>query len=89
VSGDRFGPGDAVMGKWQVTAGPNVVSPSFRLCAGGKDGCGATVWPEVVEESSGTYHASLYVRHPLFDFLLFYERKKEKKIAAENQVRGC
>ncbi|KAH9964617.1 hypothetical protein BC827DRAFT_947576 [Russula dissimulans] len=57
--GDRFGPGDAIVGKWQVTAGSKVVSPSFRLCAGGQDGCGSTVWPEVVEESPGSYHASL------------------------------
>jgi len=41
--GDRFGPGDTITGEWQTTQ--NVVSPSFKLCAGGEDGCGATVWP--------------------------------------------
>ncbi|KAH9994474.1 hypothetical protein BJV77DRAFT_307569 [Russula vinacea] len=56
--GDRFGPGDTIVGEWQVTP-QKVVSPSFRLCAGGEDGCGATVWPEVVEESEGSYYASL------------------------------
>lgn len=63
--GDRFGPGDTITGEWQVTSesqNQKVVSPSFRLCAGGEDGCGATVWPEVVaEESTGYYYVSLCV----------------------------
>jgi len=83
--GDRFGPGDAIVGKWQVTAGPKLVSPSFRLCAGGEDGCGATVWPDVVEESPGTYYASLCVRLPpsfsMSEYIYI--------IATENQVCGC
>lgn len=65
--GDRFGPGDTITGEWQVTSesqNQKVVSPSFRLCAGGEDGCGATVWPEVIvdEESTGSYYVSLCVR---------------------------
>ncbi|KAI9510641.1 hypothetical protein F5148DRAFT_1178045 [Russula earlei] len=56
--GDRFGPGDVIMGEWKVT-GPKVVSPSFRLCAGGEGSCGATVWPEVVAESGGSYTVNL------------------------------
>jgi len=66
ASGDRFGPGDAITGEWQTTQ--NVVSPSFKLCAGGEDGCGATVWPEVVE-SAGYYHVSLCVRLVPFPLL--------------------
>jgi len=58
--GDRFGSGDTIVGEWQVTPqNQKVVSPSFRLCMGGEDGCGATIWPEVVEESEGSYHVSL------------------------------
>lgn len=58
--GDRFGSGDTIVGKWQVTPqNQKVVSPSFRLCMGGEDGCGATIWPEVVEEREGSYHVSL------------------------------
>jgi hypothetical protein len=69
ASGDRFGPGDTIVGEWQVTpSGQKIVSPSFRLCVGGEDGCGATVWPEVVEESEGSYYVSLYVRRRLFFF---------------------
>jgi hypothetical protein len=68
--GDRFGPGDTIRGEWQVTSesqNQKVVSPSFRLCAGGEDGCGATIWPEViVEESTGYYYISLYVWRCLF-----------------------
>ena len=64
--GDRFGPGDTITGEWQTTQ--DVVSPSFKLCAGGEDGCGATVWPEVVE-SAGYYHVSLYVRLVPFPLL--------------------
>jgi hypothetical protein len=67
AQGDRFGPGDTITGEWQVTSeseNQKVVSPSFRLCAGGEDGCGATVWPEVIvdEESTGYYYVSLCVR---------------------------
>ncbi|KAH9982091.1 hypothetical protein BGW80DRAFT_2871 [Lactifluus volemus] len=54
--GDRFEPGDTIIGKWQ--AQPQVVSPSFRLCEGGENGCGATVWPEV-KESAGSYLVSV------------------------------
>ena len=64
--GDRFGSGDTIVGEWQVTPkNQKVVSPSFRLCAGGGEdaGCGAAIWPEVVEESEeGSYYVSLYVR---------------------------
>jgi len=50
------------VGEWQVTPqNQKVTSPSFRLCVGGEGGCGATVWPEVVEESEGSYRVSLYV----------------------------
>jgi hypothetical protein len=60
--GDRFGSGDTIVGEWQVTPqNQKVVSPSFRLCVGGEDSCGATIWPEVVEESEGSYYVSLYV----------------------------
>jgi hypothetical protein len=65
--GSRFGSGDTIVGEWQVTPqNQKVVSPSFRLCMGGEDGCGATIWPEVVEESEGSYYVSLYVRRRLF-----------------------
>jgi len=66
--GDRFGPGDIITGEWQVTA-QKIVSPSFRLCAGGEGGCGATVWPQVVEQSAGHYSVSLYVRDNASFFL--------------------
>ena len=60
--GDRFGSGDTIVGEWKVTPqNQKVVSPSFRLCVGGEDSCGATIWPEVVEESEGSYYVSLYV----------------------------
>jgi hypothetical protein len=58
VPGDRFGPGDTIIGKWQAQP-QKVVSPSFRLCAGGENGCGATVWPQV-KESAGSYLVSVY-----------------------------
>ncbi|KAI0063250.1 hypothetical protein BV25DRAFT_1915567 [Artomyces pyxidatus] len=60
ASGDVFGPGDTIIGKWQ--AAQSVVSPSFRLCAGGSgsDGCGATIWADV-KESAGSYLVSLAV----------------------------
>jgi hypothetical protein len=61
--GDRFEPGDTIIGKWQ--AQPQVVSPSFRLCEGGQNGCGATVWPEV-KESAGSYLVSVYERYLCF-----------------------
>jgi hypothetical protein len=64
ASGDQFGPGDTIVGEWQVTP-EKVVSPSFRLCVRGEDGCGATVWPKV-EESDGSYSVSMYVRRQLF-----------------------
>jgi hypothetical protein len=71
--GDLFGPGDTIRGEWQVTSeseNPKVVSPSFRLCAGGEDGCGATIWPEViVDESTGYYYISLYVWRCPFPFV--------------------
>lgn len=70
--GDRFGSGDTIVGEWQVTPqNQKIVSPSFRLCMGGEDGCGATIWPEVVEESEGSYYVSLYV------FLLAKENKNK------------
>jgi hypothetical protein len=78
MPGDRFGPGDTITGEWQTTQ--NVVSPSFKLCAGGEDGCGATVWPEVVE-SAGYYHVSLCVRgcpsssHPFLPAFLLTKMK--------------
>ena len=77
--GDRFGSGDTIVGEWQVTPqSQKIVSPSFRLCMGGQDGCGATIWPEVVKESEGSYYVSLYVRHRLFFFFfLVSSRKKE------------
>jgi hypothetical protein len=75
AAGDRFGPGDTIVGEWQVTP-HKVVSPSFRLCVGAEDGCGATVWPEVVEESEGSYFASLYVRRRPF---LSSKWKKNKR----------
>ena len=75
--GDRFGSGDTIVGEWQVTPqNQKVVSPSFRLCMGGEDGCGATIWPEVVEESEGSYHVSLYV--PMSTFSLLSSRKKKR-----------
>ncbi|KAI0271701.1 hypothetical protein BC834DRAFT_967141 [Gloeopeniophorella convolvens] len=54
--GDRFAPGDTIVGKWQ--APQRVVSPSFRLCAGGASGCGTTIWPDV-QQSAGAYVVSL------------------------------
>lgn len=62
--GDRFGPGDTIIGKWQARP-QKVVSPSFRLCAGGENGCGATVWPDV-KESAGSYLVSLYEQAVFF-----------------------
>ncbi|KAH9005844.1 hypothetical protein EDB86DRAFT_3070920 [Lactarius hatsudake] len=56
--GDRFSPGDTIIGKWQTPG--KVVSPSFGLCTAGENHCGATVWPEV-KESAGYYLVSLAV----------------------------
>jgi hypothetical protein len=82
--GDRFGSGDTIVGEWQVTPqNQKVVSPSFRLCMGGEDGCGATIWPEVVEESEGSYSVSLYVRRRLF-FLAKKNKNKNKNTTTKN-----
>lgn len=80
ASGDRFGPGDTIVGEWRVT-GQKVVSPSFRLCAGGEDGCGATIWPEVIEESGGSYSVSLCVPTRTFSFSFI---NKKRIIPTEN-----
>jgi hypothetical protein len=90
--GDRFGPGDTITGEWQVTSesqDQKVVSPSFRLCAGGKDGCGATVWPEVIvdEESTGYYYVSLCVRaSALSSYLVLNKITTELRIPSSTLI---
>jgi len=69
VEGDKYGPGDTIIGKWNTVKA--VVSPSFRLCVSANisisvsnsasssdDGCGSTVWP-TVKESAGSFFISL------------------------------
>lgn len=58
AAGDTFGPGELIAIKWKAT--DRATSPSFRVCEGDEDHCGAMVWPQI-EQSGDSYATKLYV----------------------------
>ena len=58
AAGDTFGPGDPIPIRWK--APDKTISPSFRVCEGSGDKCGATIWPQV-EQSGNNYATTVWV----------------------------